>query len=67
MTLLCEIGQSRHCVMMQFSLHHALMRHLQMRFMTNVRRKVALGLQLQELPRCIKFVDGTLMEIQRPW
>jgi hypothetical protein len=31
------------------------------------QEKVTLGTYLQELPSCIKFLDGTLVEVPKPW
>jgi hypothetical protein len=31
------------------------------------QEKATLGSYLQELPRCIRFIDGTLVQILKPW
>jgi hypothetical protein len=31
------------------------------------QEKATLGTYLQELPRCIRFLDGTLVEDTKPW
>jgi hypothetical protein len=31
------------------------------------KERVRLGIHLCELPRCIRFIDGTLVEICKPW
>jgi hypothetical protein len=32
-----------------------------------LEERVTLGAHLQEIPRCIGFIDGTLIEICKPW
>jgi hypothetical protein len=55
--------------MMQYSLHHAsCINHA---FVDEIqwptpKEKVTLGGQMQKIPRCIGFIDGTLIEIHKP-
>jgi hypothetical protein len=65
---LCGIDQNLHCVMMQYSLHHASTMHLRMRSNGPHLKKDVVWVHIYKIiSRCIGFIDGTLINIRKPW
>jgi hypothetical protein len=67
MTHSCGIGPRLLSAMMWYSFHHALMRLLWMRSMVDCQGEVTFASGIQDLPCCMRFIDGTLVETHKLW
>lgn len=63
-----ETRQNCYYFTLCYSMHHALTVFWQTKFVDPcLMKRVVLGRQLHKLPRCIRFIDGTLVDIYRQW
>jgi hypothetical protein len=68
MSPLCGIGQNMHlcddAIFIASCINHALEDEI---WWPTLEEKLSLGAYLREISRCIGFIDGTMIEIRKPW